>query len=229
METFSIWHWMVVVLIVGVILGVGRFRRPKVESSAVQAKPRQPEKNTEKRQHVPTDEELYEKVADEINGGDLKRGLWARAFSESGGDKGKAQALYIRLRIEDLRKSGVGQPQDSNKVASRDSECDDPSRGFIAKLANGCFGLAKTYWIYWVLVGVVLSAVASSITSPAGLIALLLAYSFYSVFALLGVWRAATKYQGAALWVILAKMASVLGALMLLFNLAVALALLKGM
>ena len=46
--------------------------------------------------------ELYEIVAKEIRSGTLVDGLYTRAFSEADGNKDKARARYIKLRVEQL-------------------------------------------------------------------------------------------------------------------------------
>ncbi|MCS5551495.1 MAG: hypothetical protein NZ811_08275 [Gammaproteobacteria bacterium] len=88
-------------------------------------------------------------------------------------------------------------------------------KGFFGKLANGDFGLAKTYWVYGVLVGFVVSIIINVITSIGGLVILMLAYTAYEIPVIMGTWRAANKYQGSKIWAILAKIAVVLGVISL--------------
>lgn len=88
-------------------------------------------------------------------------------------------------------------------------------KGFFGKLANGDFGLAKTYWIYGVLAGIVVNIVLSVVTSIGALVFLMLAYIAYEIPVLMGTWRAANKYPGLKIWAILAQVAVVLGAIML--------------
>lgn len=49
------------------------------------------------------DEELWSKVSDELKNGQRVDSLWTRAFAESDGDSNKANARYIKLRVEQLR------------------------------------------------------------------------------------------------------------------------------
>jgi len=51
------------------------------------------------------EEKFYELAYDEIESGNLKKGLWAKAFSEAEGDEKKAKALYIKYRF-DQKKDG---------------------------------------------------------------------------------------------------------------------------
>lgn len=42
---------------------------------------------------------VYEKVAEEIERNDLRKGLWLKASSEAMGDDKRARAIYVRLRV----------------------------------------------------------------------------------------------------------------------------------
>lgn len=46
------------------------------------------------------EEEVYEAALLELQSGNIRKGLWARAFSESEGNEAKSQALYIKLRVQ---------------------------------------------------------------------------------------------------------------------------------
>ena len=48
------------------------------------------------------EERLYEIVADEMEKGDIRQGLWAKAFSLSSGDEQAAKSKYIELRVDSL-------------------------------------------------------------------------------------------------------------------------------
>jgi hypothetical protein len=50
-----------------------------------------------------TDNKLYETAMEEIESSTVQKGLYARAFSQSEGDKDKTDALYIRLRVQSLQ------------------------------------------------------------------------------------------------------------------------------
>jgi hypothetical protein len=51
----------------------------------------------------PTDELLYEFVANELANSLVKQGLWTKALSESDWNEAKAKASYVRMRIVQLR------------------------------------------------------------------------------------------------------------------------------
>lgn len=46
------------------------------------------------------EEEVYEVALLELQSGNIRKGLWAKAFSESEGNEAKSQALYIKLRVQ---------------------------------------------------------------------------------------------------------------------------------
>ena len=48
------------------------------------------------------DEVLYERVSREMSDGDIKEGMWTKAYANAMGDEGKAKAMYIRMRVEQL-------------------------------------------------------------------------------------------------------------------------------
>lgn len=79
---------------------------------------------------------------------------------------------------------------------------------FVRKLVDGDFGLAKTYWVYGVLVGFLFNPVYAVIENLIeGTDVQVAAFGFvvtvqiiYSVLLLIGLWRAAKRYQGRAVW-----------------------------
>ncbi len=92
----------------------------------------------------------------------------------------------------------------------------------IAKLWRGDYSLVVTYWVFGVVVGVVLNAAltASARTLPVAVyFAFLAAVLAYSILVWVGIWRAATKYQGDRIWPTLAKCMVVAAVLMLIWGL----------
>jgi len=49
-----------------------------------------------------SEEFLFEQVAHEMDKGELRKGLWLKAFSEGDGDTNKAESIYVKLRIQSL-------------------------------------------------------------------------------------------------------------------------------
>lgn len=49
------------------------------------------------------DEQVYALVALEVADGEIRPGLWAKAFAEAGGNEQRAQGIYINLRVTQLK------------------------------------------------------------------------------------------------------------------------------
>ncbi|HZS07748.1 MAG TPA: amino acid permease [Blastocatellia bacterium] len=81
---------------------------------------------------------------------------------------------------------------------------------------NGELSLVRTFWVYYVLVSLLPQFMLAGIAYYAGgatflLLLFYLCYSvFVSVFVSVAVWRAASNYQGQAIWAVLAKTSAVL-------------------
>jgi hypothetical protein len=62
-------------------------------------------KNILKKQDARTrisEERLYEEVSTEVEKGEIKKGLWAKALIDSKNDEAKAKGLYIKYRIQNI-------------------------------------------------------------------------------------------------------------------------------
>jgi len=95
------------------------------------------------------------------------------------------------------------------------------NKGFFKKLSDGDFGLAKTYWLYGVLVSIVWNILIQGAIlsdSIALIIVVLLVTIIYSVFLLTGVWNASNRYTGLKIWAILAKIYVVLSVITLVLT-----------
>lgn len=53
----------------------------------------------------PPDDQTYALVAQEMEAGQIDKGLWTRAFAESDGDEPKTRAAYIRHRAQQISRS----------------------------------------------------------------------------------------------------------------------------
>jgi hypothetical protein len=85
-------------------------------------------------------------------------------------------------------------------------------KGFLKKLKDGDFGLAKTFWIYNILIGVVVQfmyAIIESIEPSTSMFLMMIAVSIivviYAIICLIGLWKAASKYTGPRVWPVLTK------------------------
>ena len=48
------------------------------------------------------EEALYKQVLDEVESGVMRKGIYAKALADGLGNEGKAQALYIKYRVQSL-------------------------------------------------------------------------------------------------------------------------------
>lgn len=82
---------------------------------------------------------------------------------------------------------------------------------FFEKLYQGYFGLAKTVWLYGVLVNITylmtvnVFTLFKTNTTPKELILFTLLALAYNLIQMSGAWEAAEKYQGRHLWIALTK------------------------
>jgi hypothetical protein len=49
------------------------------------------------------EERLYEMVMDELETGNIRRGIWAKAVAKSNGNDNQARSKYLELRVESLK------------------------------------------------------------------------------------------------------------------------------
>lgn len=78
----------------------------------------------------------------------------------------------------------------------------------VGRIWSGRMGLCKTYWVYGFLVSFIWGVILKFVTPGSALaVALVLALVIYLVVINVGIWRAADRYTGYAIWAILAKFA----------------------
>lgn len=106
---------------------------------------------------------------------------------------------------------------------------------FFTRLFRGDISLPITYWVFGVLIGNVAFQIILKViefkyidiaTSQVGSWAVIAFYWLaigYSIFMLIAIWRSAGKYKGKAVWAGLARVAVVLGTLVLIGNLIIGL------
>ena len=90
----------------------------------------------------------------------------------------------------------------------------------LNKLKNGEYSLVKTYWLFGVIGNLPFNIIFS--ISVLSLEAITFAFFMaiaYNYFWILGCWKAASDYQGIAIWSILAKGVCVLTGLSILYAL----------
>lgn len=78
----------------------------------------------------------------------------------------------------------------------------------VGRIWSGRMGLCKTYWVYGALASCLWGIALRFVTPGSALaITLVLAFVIYLVVINVGIWRAADRYTGYAIWAILAKFA----------------------
>ena len=60
-----------------------------------------------KKKEIKTEEDAYQRAAEELEEETQNKGIWAKAFSDADGDEQKQKALYIKYRAEQLIKNIV--------------------------------------------------------------------------------------------------------------------------
>ena len=90
----------------------------KTQSAVIENKDLEPD--AEKEGHM-IEEEFYELAYEEIESGNLKKGLWAKAFSEAEGDENKTKALYIKYRFDQIKEGHkeIEQEEEEVKIDSK--------------------------------------------------------------------------------------------------------------
>ena len=94
----------------------------------------------------------------------------------------------------------------SAQISSNTSEV--TAKGFIKQLIDGDFGLAKTYWLYFVLGGNLLWLLLMFPISSSSfelIVVSTLAAIAYDIVVLTGIWNSASRHTGSKIWSVLAK------------------------
>ncbi len=95
-------------------------------------------------------------------------------------------------------------------------------KGFLSKLIDGDYGLAKTFWVYGFLTKWVLNFILQLIARSSGSMGFISIGVFlittYEILLLFGIWNSAKKYNGPSMWAIIAKILVILGLLTLIFG-----------
>jgi hypothetical protein len=92
---------------------------------------------------------------------------------------------------------------------------------YFTKLINGDFGLAKTYWLFGVVVGVVTQLIIIAVPSRPLFLILFFGFRIYEVPLLIGIWRASNKYIGNEFWSGISKFAVVVAWVLLVYELLI--------
>ncbi len=73
--------------------------------------------NSIDRYEMPSDDELWSQALTEYDSGEPAKGLYARAFAESGGDEVRTKAEYLKWRFEQLRAQAQEKKTEADRIA----------------------------------------------------------------------------------------------------------------
>ena len=73
------------------------------------------------------EEALYAMAAEEVANGDVKPGLWAKAFADSDGQESRAQATYLKLRVQQMKDELAALDRALHKFSKEWGDADSPS------------------------------------------------------------------------------------------------------
>jgi len=132
--------------------------------------------------------------------------LWIKALTLRSGDEEGARYEYLRMRVEELKRS-----TNTQSTNLREPPFD------LDRLSSGEYGLAKTYWLYGVMVNVLISFIImlTGELKVNWLIAALTVISsgYYLLYWTPGIWASSRNYEGPVYLAWLAKISTIIGAL----------------
>lgn len=77
------------------------------------------------------------------------------------------------------------------------------AKSFFLKISSGDFSLAKTYWLYWVLVLIAINTLMMIRPTTATLVIAGVAHAAYLTPMVIGIWRAANQREGGKIWAVI--------------------------
>lgn len=110
-QGFYDWHPTVILItptvaaVLGVAIALSLFGEKQDQA---------PKGKVEKTEH-PSDgrhEELFALAWNEIENNNVKKGLWAKAFADAGGENDRTKSLYLELRVKQLFEGGASSAGD---------------------------------------------------------------------------------------------------------------------
>lgn len=89
------------------------------------------------------EEAYYEMTAAEVESGNVRAGLWAKALSEALGDEKKAGAIYIKLRVQTMREEAAAAILKNSKADSATPYAAHSKQAYSDKTVIACPKCAK--------------------------------------------------------------------------------------
>lgn len=126
-----------------------------------------------------SDDKIYERIADELDGGNLNRATWTKVYAACDGDEKKTRAEYIKLRFKQLNESqnstqepptivtieppieeSEAEPSLSEQLVNDDYDVKSTGEGKILLLT------VISLWLLVIIVSIVSAGVKSEKPSP---------------------------------------------------------------
>lgn len=84
------------------------------------------------------------------------------------------------------------------------------NNGTLSKLWKGDLPLAHTFWLYFVLIDFIFKGLTKAMFPKPGMWIIVLLHLGWAGYMITPIWRAAGKYEGPAIWAMLARLAAIL-------------------
>jgi hypothetical protein len=94
------------------------------------------------------------------------------------------------------------------------------NKAFFVKLINGDFGLSTMYWFFGVFGSLAIKFLFNTVgqASDSVFLTLFVIATAYFIVVWIGIWRAADKFEGDEIWVVLSKLMVAFGVLIHINN-----------
>lgn len=173
------------------------------------------------------DTEIKKKLDERLVNGDITPDEYQKILNtiesatteNSGGETSVQSNDHSEERVDQSISTSSIPPKTDPKEVNLSQE-----KGFLKKLRDGDYGLAKTYWVYGIVVGVFFGFILRLILMALRKDGLLLAFGLLVLDAIYiafyqapGLWRAAKRYEGPKIWAILGQIIAVLAVISIPF------------
>ena len=92
------------------------------------------------------EEQLYERVVNELTSGIKREGIWAKAVAKSYGNEAKAKSLYIKFRVQSLKDEI--EVEKASKRATVDTQGSNTNELLDMSLYEGQITREKNFYKY---------------------------------------------------------------------------------
>jgi hypothetical protein len=159
--------------------------------------------------------ELKQKLDDRLVKGEISTEEYDKILNTLSDNSANEENTQTSSKDNKISSEGIDKSQQSTEQNhTHTSEANTAS--FWAQLRKGELGLARTYWLYGVVVQTIFNIVIMLLVAvgagPGAVFIIVILAVVYAVFLQLpGVWRAAGMYKGPKIWSIAARIAVIIG------------------